>query len=86
MGLLVMTADAPLIDPPYPRSTMLILTCDGGECGLFPTSAEFVHPQGYIAQYRAAMNAGWKDTQGPQGRIFLCPACSGKVRSSSPDD
>lgn len=75
MGLMIEADES----TPYPYATTLTLTCDGDQHGLFGLTGTFQHAEGFMAEYRLAMNAGWKDTQGPQGRIFLCPACSGKI-------
>ena len=38
----------------------------------------FSDPNGYIGAHTLAMLAGWLERNGPQGRIWLCPECSGK--------
>lgn len=60
-----------------PVPIVLTLTCDGDH-GLFPVIQEFRNEEGYMREYQAAMNAGWKDAQRSEGRVFLCPSCSGK--------
>jgi hypothetical protein len=59
----------------YPRASRLILACDGAGCS---NGAVFADGEGFIAQYRAAMAAGWLERRGKGERQFLCPACSGK--------
>lgn len=38
----------------------------------------FTHADGYIGSHALAMAAGWLERQTPEGRLWLCPACSGK--------
>jgi hypothetical protein len=38
----------------------------------------FVHEDGTIEQYAAALRAGWKEHNNSHGRLFFCPQCSGK--------
>lgn len=76
MGL---TIHAPGDGPPWPTKTLLALTCDN--CAAF---AVFDHADGFIAQYRQAIAAGWKDTHScspGSARTFLGPCCSGKIQS-----
>ena len=76
MGILIETIDEV---KPY-RTTALTLKCDGDQHGLFGASQTFMHPDGFMGQYRLAMNAGWKDTHDDHGvRLILGPCCSGKV-------
>lgn len=65
---------------PIPRAGRLTLTCDDPEPAMFKcvASQSFEHPEGFVAQYRMAMRAGWKDTHAFGRRVFLCPGCSGK--------
>lgn len=60
-------------DGPPPRGTEVTLTCDNGTC----TGADVFELQ-YIGAHGAAMILGWLERSGPQGRLWLCPACSGK--------
>lgn len=39
----------------------------------------FTNPDGYVGSHAAAMQAGWLERQTPEGRLWLCPACSGKA-------
>lgn len=77
MGLVIKTLrDA----GPYPRPTVLILSCDGdpSDHGLFGDTATFVDPDGFIAHHQMAMRAGWMERQDSRGRLWLGPCCSGK--------
>ena len=58
---------------------LLRLECDGDH-GLFgPPVQNFEHPDGFIGEHRAAMDAGWLERDGgSRGRLWLCPECSGK--------
>jgi hypothetical protein len=58
-----------------PRRVVLELRCDGDH-GLFPAEPATFHEDGFIAQYAAAMQAGWLDRQD----AMFCPDCSGKAR------
>lgn len=60
---------------PIPRRVALELTCDGDH-GLFPPEPARFDQAGFIAQYAAAMAAGWLDRQ----EFVLCPDCSGKTK------
>ena len=59
------------------EAVILELTCDGDH-GLLPVLECFVHEDGTIEQYAAAMRAGWKEHNNSHGRLFFCPQCSGK--------
>jgi hypothetical protein len=59
---------------PPPRRVMLELRCDGDH-GLFPPEPGRFERDGFVAQYGAAMQAGWLDRQ----EAVLCPDCSGKA-------
>ena len=56
---------------PPPRPVVLELSCDGDHVA--PVRARF-EQDGFIAQYAAAMKAGWLDRQ----ETVFCPECSGK--------
>jgi hypothetical protein len=60
---------------PVPRAVVLEMRCDGDH-GLFPPDAARFEQHGFIAQYAAAMKAGWLDRQDS----VLCPQCSGKQK------
>jgi len=64
--------------------TELVLTCDGYGCRDRAPQV-FAHDRGYIAQYRMAMVAGWKDAFRNGRRVFLGPCCSGKRDGSDRD-
>jgi hypothetical protein len=38
----------------------------------------FESTEGFVGCHTAAMAEGWLERQGSQGRIWVCPACSGK--------
>jgi len=65
----------------YPRETQLLLKCDG-EHPFFVHVETFVHPDGFIGQYKLAMRKGWKETRKNGVRMFFCPSCSGKIKSN----
>jgi hypothetical protein len=59
----------------YPRDITLTLSCDAAACLAFEA---FTSPDGYVGCHAAAMTKGWLERQAPQGRLWLCPKCSGK--------
>jgi hypothetical protein len=66
---------APDPSAPIPRRVVLELRCDGDH-GLFYPPQTVFDQHSFIAQYGAAMRAGWLDRQ----EVVLCPECSGKGR------
>lgn len=62
--------------PPYPIA--VDLTCDEPK-GMFCINGTFQHPDGFIAIHAAAIKAGWLERYADRGRLWLCPACSGKA-------
>ena len=54
------------------------LECDARTAFFCRGFEHFRHPDGYIGIHAEAMTQGWLERQGPQGRIWLCPVCSGK--------
>ncbi|MHB8272704.1 hypothetical protein [Bradyrhizobium sp.] len=76
MGVIISAADRPTSYGIVP--VLLRLECDA-RTGFFCRGREnFEHPDGYIGAHADAMAAGWLERNGPQGRIWLCGACSGK--------
>lgn len=63
---------------PFPWPTKLILECDSAMEFFCRGVEEFKSPDGFIGGHAAAMRQGWLERNGPDGRIWLCPACSGK--------
>lgn len=68
------------IDPARPGrdhcAIVLALSCDTPRCCNVHV---FAHADGYIGAHQLAMLGGWMDTVRASGRVFLCPACSGKL-------
>jgi hypothetical protein len=64
-----------------PRAVVLELTCDGDH-GFLPPAQTFAQG-GFISQHDAAMRAGWKEAQGPNGRLWMGPCCSGKSQTAA---
>lgn len=61
-----------------PCGVSVTLECDQPE-EIFCRGFEvFQHDDGYIGAHAAAMDAGWLERQSPRGRMWICPACSGK--------
>ena len=67
-------------DKPHPPYTIRVeLVCEAEDYALLCKESEvFKHPNGYIGCHALAMRAGWLERQTPQGRIWICPECSGK--------
>ena len=62
----------------YTDQFRMTLECDAST-GMFCCGSEsFDHSDGYIGTHAAAMSKGWVERQGSQGRLWLCPECSGK--------
>lgn len=59
-----------------PSPAVLSLACDRKPCSGNET---FIYQDGYTGSHAAAMQAGWLERQTPEGRLWLCPACSGKA-------
>lgn len=63
---------------PYPRSVTVTLSCDSAVDIFCRGFEDFTSQDGFVGAHSLAMTKGWLERQGPQGRIWLCPACSGK--------
>ena len=74
MGITIGRLPEEFIESPV----VLQLDCDARSSELCCGAEVFLHPDGYIGQHRLAMEAGWLDRAGPNGRMWLCPKCSGK--------
>lgn len=57
------------------HNVLVKLTCDTAAC---QSDEYFTRLEGFTACHAAAMALGWLERNGPQGRLWLCPACSGK--------
>lgn len=63
---------------PYPRTVTVTLACDAASDVFCAGFEEFESADGFIACHAAAIRRGWLERQASQGRIWLCPICSGK--------
>jgi hypothetical protein len=63
---------------PYPRLITVTLSCDAATDIFCRGFADFTSRDGYIGAHSQAMAAGWLERQTSQGRLWLCPRCSGK--------
>ena len=64
--------------PAIPGLIALELECDA-QRGMFPCTVKQTFNEGhYLANIRKATAKGWLERQESSGRLFLCPACSGK--------
>lgn len=61
-----------------PRGVSVFLECDEVESIFCRGFATFEDDDGYVGAHKAAMKAGWLERQSPRGRLWICPACSGK--------
>lgn len=81
MGLTIVTVGRP------PATMILHLACDMPRChehGRFVAECEETG-RGFVELHAEAMAAGWLErfnTRPPEGRLFLCPSCSGKEPKS----
>jgi len=61
----------------------LTLYCDAASAMFCRGFESFEHPDGFIGAHAVAMANGWLERQTSQGRLWLCPECSGKITSSA---
>lgn len=64
---------------PYPMA--LVLECDARVSLFCRGCMKYEHRDGYVGAHVMAMQDGWLERQASTGRIWLCPACSGKAAS-----
>lgn len=64
--------------PVIPLPVEVSLECDDARALFCLDVAVFTSPQGYVGCHTDAMKAGWLERAGPNGRMWLCPECSGK--------
>lgn len=82
MGISIAVTCLPLPEE-FPRPLVIRLQCDSAiediARGFFCLGfEEFNQADGFVAAHSLAMARGWLERQSPQGRIWLCPMCSGK--------
>jgi hypothetical protein len=65
-------------EPPYPIGVRVTLECDAATEFFCRGFAHFEHADGFVGAHAMAMSAGWLERQSSQGRLWLCPECSGK--------
>jgi hypothetical protein len=76
MGIIIEAA-GPNKHPPY--DVRVTLKCDEPERSLLCNGSDsFTDGNGYIGCHAKAMDAGWLERQHAQGRLWICPSCSGK--------
>ena len=62
----------------FPLPLLVTLECDLAG-GLFCRRYEdFRSDEGFPSAHAEAMKAGWLERQASQGRLWICPTCSGK--------
>lgn len=57
------------------------LECDKPTAFFCQGIGVFESEDGFIGAHQAAMKAGWLERNDPAGRLWICPACSGKSAS-----
>jgi hypothetical protein len=63
---------------PYPRLVTVTLSCDAAVDIFCEGHEVFVSQEGFVGCHALAMSSGWLERQASQGRLWLCPQCSGK--------
>lgn len=76
MGLIITSAEEGI----PPRRVNVTLECDKPTAFFCRGIAVFTSPDGFIGCHSAAMDAGWLERQSPEGRLWICPECSGKSK------
>lgn len=61
-----------------PERVRVTLECDVREAMFCHGVTDFEHNDGFVGCHITAMHKGWLERQTSNGRIFLCPECSGK--------
>lgn len=64
-----------------PCGVSVRLECDAVEAFFCRGFEVFEEPDGggYVEAHKKAMAAGWLERASPGGRLWICPACSGKT-------
>jgi hypothetical protein len=76
MGIIITSSSKKRTEPPF--GVVVILECDAVTEFFCRGYEQFEHEDGFAGAHQAAMEAGWLERQGPRGREWLCPTCSGK--------
>lgn len=61
-----------------PATIILTLQCDSAEDMFCRGFTSYQHEDGFPGAHSAAMRDGWLERQSANGRLWLCPRCSGK--------
>jgi hypothetical protein len=79
MGIIIRSsvAEHPL-SRPFPLPVAVDLECDEASEFFCRGIETFTSEEGFVGAHAAAMKAGWLERNGPNGRMWLCPRCSGK--------
>lgn len=62
-----------------PLPLVIVLECDAAESLFCRGFEQFDEADGFVVAHTLAMARGWLERQAPQGRLWICPACSGKT-------
>jgi hypothetical protein len=77
MGIII-TCDSSVESSPPFKPVVITLECDQHSAFFCRGIAEFRSPDGFIGCHRDAMKAGWLERYASEGRLWICPECSGK--------
>lgn len=64
--------------PSCPGPVRITLECDAATEMFCRGVAHFEHADGFVGAHALAMAGGWLERNSSQGRLWLCPECSGK--------
>ena len=79
MGIVIsVDAESPLAAEPHCYPVKVELECDDTSDMFCRGIATFTNQDGYIGANADAMKAGWLERRTPDGRLWICPRCSGK--------
>ena len=80
MGLIIKVAGALVVGDvaTAPVPIEVILECDRPVAFFCSGIGVFKSEAGFVGCHEKAMKAGWLERNSPQGRLWICPECSGK--------
>jgi hypothetical protein len=78
MGIII-SSDRSIDGGMFPLPIKIELQCDEPTAMFCHGREAFTDPCGFIGAHSAAMAKGWLERQAPQGRLWFCPECSGKL-------
>jgi hypothetical protein len=66
------------VDNDFPYPVTVTLECDDASEFFCRGFTRYSHENGFSGAHAEAMKDGWLERQAPEGRVWLCPTCSGK--------